>query len=84
MAKSFETSLSELEEIVRKLEDGDLQLEESLKLFEAGVHLSRECHERLAAAERRIEALLRETNGEIKLHEITAENENEASDDAPF
>ena len=37
MEKSFEKSLDELEKIVRKLEDGDLPLEESLKLFENGV-----------------------------------------------
>ena len=39
MKKSFESSLSELEKIVRQLEDGDLSLEESLKLFESGVRL---------------------------------------------
>ncbi|MBK8151550.1 MAG: exodeoxyribonuclease VII small subunit, partial [Acidobacteria bacterium] len=37
MQKSFESSLTELEQIVRQLEDGDLPLEESLKLFESGV-----------------------------------------------
>ena len=56
--KSFESSLNDLEKIVRKLEDGDLSLEESLKLFEDGVKLSRECRERLTNAERRIEVLL--------------------------
>ncbi|HEX3101224.1 MAG TPA: exodeoxyribonuclease VII small subunit, partial [Pyrinomonadaceae bacterium] len=46
MEKSFETSLAELEQIVTKLEDGDLPLEESLELFEKGIKLSRECRER--------------------------------------
>jgi exodeoxyribonuclease VII small subunit len=53
----FETSLSELEAIVTRLERGDLPLEESLGLFERGVELSRTCHARLEDAERRIEVL---------------------------
>lgn len=43
----FEKKLGRLEEIVQKMERGDLALEESLKLFEEGVKLSRECHNRL-------------------------------------
>jgi len=61
--KSFETSLEALEEIVHKLEQGDLPLEESLGLFEQGIRLSRECQERLSQAERRIEILLRDQQG---------------------
>ncbi len=70
MAKSFEASLSELEQIVKQLEDGDLPLEESLKLFETGVKLSRECRERLANAESRIEVLIRESDGSISLEPV--------------
>jgi exodeoxyribonuclease VII small subunit len=62
-SKSFETSLAALEKIVRELEKGELPLEESLELFEQGVRLSRECQERLNQAERRIEVLLRDTDG---------------------
>ncbi|HKX83778.1 MAG TPA: exodeoxyribonuclease VII small subunit [Pyrinomonadaceae bacterium] len=72
MEKSFETSLTELEAIVRQLEDGDLPLEESLKLFETGVKLSRECRERLTNAERRIEILLKDSNGNFRLEELEA------------
>lgn len=61
--QNFETSLAALEKIVRDLENGELPLEESLKLFENGVRLSRECQERLDQAERRIEILTRDTNG---------------------
>lgn len=61
--KSFEASLAALEKIVRDLERGDLPLEESLRLFENGVKLSRECQERLSQAERRIEVLLRDAEG---------------------
>jgi exodeoxyribonuclease VII small subunit len=68
--QTFETSLQELEKIVRRLEDGDLPLEESLKLFEDGVKLSRECQERLNQAERRIEVLLGDENGNSVLHPI--------------
>ena len=55
--KDFEAALAELDAIVKKLEEGDLPLEESLKLYERGVHLSRFCHAQLEAAERRIEIL---------------------------
>ena len=68
--KNFETSLGELETIVRRLEEGDLPLEESLKLFEDGVKLSRECQERLSNAERKIEVLLKDSNGNPKLEPL--------------
>lgn len=67
MSKSFEESLKELEQIVTQLEEGDLALEDSLKLFEDGVRLSRECRERLTAAERRIEVLMKEADGSLGL-----------------
>jgi len=70
MAKTFEHSLNDLETIVKKLEDGDLPLEESLKLFEEGVKLSRECRERLTSAERRIEVLMKDADGVIALETI--------------
>jgi len=72
--QTFETSLKELEKIVRRLEEGDLQLEDSLKLFEDGVKLSRECQERLNQAERRIEVLLKDENGNPKLEIIKSED----------
>ena len=61
--KTFETQLAALERVVRELEQGDLPLEDSLKMFEEGVRLSRECQERLNQAERRIEVLLRDGEG---------------------
>jgi exodeoxyribonuclease VII small subunit len=70
MAKTFEASLKELEHIVKQLEEGDLPLEESLKLFENGVKLSRECRERLTNAERRIEVLMKEADGSINVETI--------------
>jgi len=55
--KDFEAAIAELESIVKKLEEGDLALEASLGLYERGVELSRFCHQRLEAVERRIEVL---------------------------
>ena len=55
--KDFESAISELETLVKTLEEGDLALDTSLALFERGVELSRFCHRRLEEAERRIEVL---------------------------
>lgn len=54
----FEKKLSRLEEIVTKMEGGDLSLEDSLKFFEEGVKLSRECNTQLAQAEQKVKLLL--------------------------
>ena len=62
--KDFEAAVAELESIVKKLEDGELTLEQSLGLYERGVQLSRFCHARLEEAERRIEILTE--RGELK------------------
>ena len=61
--KSFEASLEDLERIVQQLETGDLPLDRSLELFEQGVRLSRDCQKRLDEAERKIEILLKGTDG---------------------
>jgi exodeoxyribonuclease VII small subunit len=86
-AKSFETSLQALEEIVHKLEQGDLPLEDSLGLFEEGIRLARECQERLSQAERRIEVLLRDHQGRSTVVPFTddkssADSETEQDEDA--
>jgi exodeoxyribonuclease VII small subunit len=78
--QTFETSLKELEKIVRRLENGDLPLEESLKLFEDGVKLARECQERLNQAERRIEILLKDENGNPALQPIGKEDLSEETE----
>ncbi len=70
MEKTFEQSLEELETIVSRLEQGDLPLEESLTLFESGIKLSRECRERLATAERRIQVLMKDANGEMGVRDL--------------
>ena len=58
----FNKGLSELEEIIGKMESGDLSLEESLKYFEKGIKLHRQCHSALRSAEQRISVLSEEDN----------------------
>ena len=67
MAQSkFETSMTRLESIVTELEKGDLPLEEALKSFEEGVHLSKGCLKMLDEAERKVEVLLKSKEGKKK------------------
>lgn len=54
----FEKKLIRLEEIVAKMEGGDLPLEDSLKFFEEGVRLSQDCNKQLAQAEQKVKLLL--------------------------
>ena len=54
----FERSLSELEALVAKLEQGDVPLEEALKTFERGVALTRQCQTALRSAQQKVEVLL--------------------------
>jgi exodeoxyribonuclease VII small subunit len=61
---TFEDALQQLEQTVQKLEKGELPLEESLKLYEDGIRLSRLCHAKLEEAEGRIEMLLKDARGE--------------------
>jgi exodeoxyribonuclease VII small subunit len=63
-APSFEQALLQLEQIVQKLEKGELPLEESLRLYEDGIRLSRLCHAKLEEAEGKIEVLLKDARGE--------------------
>lgn len=58
----FEAALVELQGIVKKMESGELSLEDSLKAFEQGVRLTRQCSEELTAAERKVEMLTQPQN----------------------
>jgi exodeoxyribonuclease VII small subunit len=64
---TFEAALQKLDEIVQKLEKGDLPLEQSLVLYEEGVRLSRLCHSKLEEAEGKIELLLKDARGDLAL-----------------
>lgn len=76
---SFESSLEELEKIVAALEDGDRPLEEALELFEKGVKLSRKCQKRLDEAERKIQVLLKDAEGEPVLEKFESEDPGNAA-----
>jgi exodeoxyribonuclease VII small subunit len=62
--EKFEEALEKLEEIVRRMEAGEMTLEESLKSFEEGIKLSRLCAKKLDEADRRVDLLLRQ-EGEL-------------------
>lgn len=59
-AASFESALEELEQLVERLESGDLPLDEALADFERGVKLTRECQQKLASAEQKVKVLMEE------------------------
>ena len=60
----FEESLARLESLVEQMDQGDLSLEESLKTFEDGIKLTRECPQALESAEQKVKLLI-EKNGEV-------------------
>ena len=62
----FETALKKLETIVENLENGDLSLENALKQYEEGVRMAEVCSKRLAAAEKKVEVLMKTTGGKLK------------------
>jgi exodeoxyribonuclease VII small subunit len=68
----FEASLGRLEALVDQMEDGELSLEASLKAFEEGVKLTRECQQALQEAEQKVQVLL-EQNGELVAAPFDAE-----------
>jgi len=61
--EKFEDALQRLEDIVRRMEAGDMSLEDSLRAFEEGIRLARFCSRKLDEAERRVEILLKEDRG---------------------
>ncbi len=74
MAKDFEGSIKELEEIAEKLSDGEVSLDEAIKLFENGMKLSKNCQKMLEDAEKKVNILL-EKDGEIKKQPFESEEE---------
>ena len=73
--QKFEDAFQKLESIVKKLEDGNLSMEESLKAFEEGVRLSRFCSKKLDEAEKKVEILLKESDGRLVPKPFTIEDE---------
>jgi exodeoxyribonuclease VII small subunit len=76
---SFEKALSELEDIVEKLEKGGLALNESLALFEKGVKLARFLRAELEKAEKKIDILLKDEKGKMKEQPFELEEEGSES-----
>lgn len=73
----FESAVKRLEEIVNKLEAGDLSLDDSIKLFEEGVRLYQVCIKRLDEAEKKVEILLKDKDGNKMLKSFQMENAEE-------
>jgi len=78
-AATFESALEELEQLVERLESGDLPLDEALADFERGVKLTRECQKKLASAEQKVKVLMEE-NGQVQ--ELPFDTEDDFSGDA--
>jgi exodeoxyribonuclease VII small subunit len=73
----FEQALDQLENLVEAMEGGDLSLEDSLKAFEQGIKLSRECQTALSTAEQKVQLLIEE-NGQLKAVDLDDAGELDA------
>ena len=76
----FEHSLTELEALVARLEQGDVPLEEALKTFERGVALTRQCQTALRNAQQKVEVLLAR-NGDETLAPFAGDDDEDEADD---
>ncbi|HDS08904.1 MAG TPA: exodeoxyribonuclease VII small subunit [Firmicutes bacterium] len=72
---TFEDAFRRLEEIVEQLESGDLTLEQSLEKFEEGIKLSRICTEKLENAQKKIEVLMKDSDGKFSFEDLDSEKE---------
>lgn len=81
-AVKFEQAMARLEAIVAELEKGELSLDESLKIFEEGVRLSKHCLKVLEEAERKIEILVQDKNGKKQLRAFMAGDEEWGKSDS--
>lgn len=77
----FEQAMARLEAIVGELEKGDLPLDESLKIFEEGIRLSKNCLKVLEEAERKVEVLVQDKNGKKQLRAFSSDD-NDIQDSA--
>ncbi|TQV68052.1 exodeoxyribonuclease VII small subunit [Exilibacterium tricleocarpae] len=72
----FEQALSKLETLVNEMEQGDMTLEESLKAFETGIGLTRECQTRLTEAEQKVQLLVEE-QGELRSRPFSGDSDED-------
>ena len=63
----FEEAIADLEQVVEQLESGDLSLEDSLEAFEKGVGLVRYCNQKLSEVEKKVELLVKDKQGQLRL-----------------
>ncbi len=77
----FEASLSQLQALVDQMEEGELTLEESLKAFEAGMKLTRDCQQALKDAEQKVEVLMQQ-GGELVAEPLDPEEFEDDADEA--
>lgn len=88
--RSFEESLQALEQVVERIESGELNLEDSLAAFEEGVRLVQSCDRKLSDVERRIEVLTKDSEGQARLKELVEDDKDDVEefkgldDDPPF
>ena len=76
--KKFKEALEELEQVVEQLESGELSLEDSLAAFEQGVKLVRYCNQKLTEVEKKIELLVKDKEGNLKLKPFADVDEEES------
>ncbi|HWH77859.1 MAG TPA: exodeoxyribonuclease VII small subunit [Candidatus Binatus sp.] len=77
--KNFETALEDLEQVVERLETGELALEEALAAFEKGVGLVKFCNQKLDEVEKKVELLVKDKDGRLNLqvlNQLPQENED--------
>ena len=77
-ALKFEDALARLETIVAELERGDLPLNDSLKMFEEGIKLSKTCLKMLDDAERKVEIMVQDKDGKKRLEAYSIEEEEQS------
>ena len=78
----FEQAMARLEAIVTELEKGELPLDESLRIFEEGIRLSKNCLKVLEDAERKIEVLVQDKNGKKHLRAFSSDSDERRDSDA--
>ena len=77
----FEKAFKELETIVQRLESEELPLDESLRLFEQGINLSRFCHQRLEEVEKKIELILADAKGQPRTEPFVIAEKDDGEDE---
>lgn len=81
--KKFEKALEELEKVVEQIETGDLSLEDSLAAFEEGVKLVKFCNQKLTEVERKIELLVNDKEGKLRLKPLEDIGDEETGEGEP-